>query len=411
MKRTFSAHLFRIFVGGVFCCIISCKDDDDVPPSNGELKVTIDVSYIDKSNPTRKVWFMVSSINGKIIGLEEADNGSQVSFRYPNSVTDDNVYLSEISARTDNAKPYCYITTYLVPRISEFTFARPVAKEIIGTSKITITNFTPFISDYFLSRGGTRTTTSFTNNVSKLEMGHYKNPDDVFIYAIPSGETVPRYKWLNGVEINKEYTTDFTTFESMALSSAVAVPNNDLFSYTILGYTGAVDEQPMTVNFGIYTDKSTSFQPYLPASGFQDFATIAQYRVANETYEIRKRGPIPGNFTKPALGAVVTQNDISNFSIDTSGEYDYALIQFANEDMSFAWTVFHPSAGTINGKFPMLPATITKTFSVADITNLDLSEVRIADADELSGYNDFTQKAVGNYYFITGDYTMLTKRE
>jgi hypothetical protein len=79
--------------------------------------------------------------------------------------------------------------------------------------------------------------------------------------------------------------------------------------------------------------------------------------------------------------------------------------------MSFAWTVFHPAAGTINGKFPTLPVTITKTFSVADISSLDLSEVRIADAEEITSYNDFTQKAVGNYYSITGDYTMMTKRE
>lgn len=417
MKGIYSRHLIRlltssVFIAGLFCCITSCdKDDDGEAPTNGELKINIDADYLYMANPSRRTWFMISDVNGKIISLKEATNGAQISFKYPNSVKDTHVYLSEITARMESSKQNCYVSTYLVPRINEFTFSRLAAKQTIGTSKITITNFTPYISDYFLSSGGTRSTSGGENNTWYLEMGHYKNPDDVFIYAIPSGQTVPRYKWITGVEINKDYTTDFTTFENMTLGAAVTVPTNDAFSYIVQGYTGATDASPITVNFGIYTDQRTTFRPYLPASGFSEYSTIVQHRVRNSTYETRRFGAIPTTFSKPLLDAVAVEKRMDNYSINTLGDFDYALVQFSNSDMSFVWTVFHPKQATITGKFPTLPSTVTKAFSIADIATLSLSEIRLTEADEISGYDDFIKKSVGAYYITTKGYVSMTRQE
>jgi len=367
----------------------SCKEN--VAPPNAMI-INVKAGFVDTvTDPSLKVWFTVSDLNGNLIGSQRATSDQQqLTFTYDDSIRDENVYLSRITLSASTANIVCSGISFEVPRRSQFTFAPADPISIVGVSDVTITNLSVKPYSYlFTLDAGNNGLSTFAGSSLSLEMGHIKSPDNLFIAILPTQQSTPYFKWIKNIEVQKQYQVDFNTFKAMH-SHQVTLPQNDGAGYTLSGSTTGSDIHP--ISYALVGGDHSIATVFSPDTLFSQYILNLKFYKGDNQFEVNtSTRAVPLSVDEPTLGLSIVKNSPADFSMTTQGTYDYAITYFGNAESNFGWVVYKPANATINGVVPQVPPDIAKLFPSANRNDLILIKAKVFDDGSINGYSDFVK--------------------
>lgn len=256
-----------------------------------------------------------------------------------------------------------------------------------------------------------------TTNPSSKSLTNYltKEPDDLFIYYLPSDGSAPRYKYINGVSYSSSYTYTMADLTAMTSYSDITLPSNNYFNYYLAGYNIDYYTDYIRLNGHAYSSGyNGTFRLYYPQSIRSNLYFYASYNNGNQQSVYMKYGSLPTTYFTDFPN--ITINNLSDFSNAVSGisNYaDYELMEhigyYGSQPYYIYWYYYNKPQGSVSAPIPDIPDEITEKTGDINISSLTLVNVAYIDivnsqVTSYENYIDLSVKQSKRFYDIISEH-------
>jgi hypothetical protein len=350
---------------------------------NSTLIVDVSYNYI----PSGKEYWMVLSDKSTTLVTQKLENGQ--TYTFSNNIPDTaDFHLFKWDQATN--KLYVESYTRIVP--DEFYLNNPLSSTNFGQVNVTVSDLSNFLGWGIAASWWWNSTTTATTKTLNTYLS--KNPDNMFIYYIPSTGSAPMYKAVNNVTPLSNYTYTKADFSPMISSADVVLPANTLFTYTLAGFnTDYYTEFKKYHGYTYTSGLQGTFKLYYPEGIHTNYYLYTFYNTANQQSFYNKIGQMPTTFftTFPTI----TIDNSSLFKTTISGTSSYSNFEvmdlcgvYSNAGLYIQWDYYKKPKSTNYVQIPEFPAEVK-----VKINNLTTNDLSFSDV----GYFDILNSEVNSY--------------
>jgi hypothetical protein len=356
-------------------------------------------------------WIFLSDKDGKNLGAQPLIEGTEAVFYAPGDFQDETFSVTEFLHRGSGSKERIFrMNTDMKPSVVVYnTIEWGTSPPAIGRIHYRVTGIP---SGFMLMTSGRNMNESqawiTSEGIGENSADITANEADLFITIFDNAGNT-KYKWLEGVHADDEFTLTFDEFEDFEVSYYPVTENGTFFHLQM----GSLEHLKTDYVLGFFDEKGNSGVPIVrgPEGMFDNYFSILSIREGNIGYEYSgySAEPVTINPLPVAIASFDFNDNQLNLSIN--GGADFMRIQATHAGNvgsvyirdEFAITTRPESQVSVPR--PTIPREILeKYFNEQPMTALSFTDVYFTDDARLSSYEDYLS---GNY---SGDqYNSTTK--
>ena len=317
---------------------------------------------------------IVANASGEVVESVMLENDQTLTVERPDGLKDDNIQVALLLKPDFGQDDFIFIQEYhdVIPGELTFTgYQNNSERESLGTATIAFT-----IPEGHYGHLATENVSEISSRSWWNNDGTHQEENTLSIVAQPAntfirvtdeqGNGVPRYSWLNNIQVGDTYSLEEKDFTKMTLWQDIALPPNE-YSYLSIHGTSATGTQ-YNVQDKTIRGGAATIAAYIPGETLADYQYGLRIDNGQMSYYLRAQGKPQRNYQMPQVelqNVVITDESFSartdyqaNYS-GTSWEY-YYYDDNKSPSKNIGWDVFgNKKDEEILNKRIALPAEIT----------------------------------------------------
>lgn len=379
---------FQVAVLFALCCIVAgCENvwETELENNKRELKIVTSNDYVAAGT---ECWVSVS-VGATIILTQKIENSKTYTFPNPPARADFHVFTWSATSKILNVSTFVGLTPDAFNLDNKTNLLSS-----IGSSSVTIPDASNFMRWGLSSPVGWTSTTNA--NTKTLSIPVYSNPEQLFVYLLPSDGSAPRFKYLQNAPLSGNSSFTMASLDVMTSYYDVTLPSNSFFSYYLSGYNTSIYTDFLQFNSNSFAQGLTgSFRLYYPTGIRSNFQTNFQITTGDYVYVYRKLGGLPSNPFQALPNITISSGSQLRGATTTASNYSSMerLIFFSDyvqptTNVRVRWNYTKRPEATNTLIIPDFPADIQNKIGTVSVGNLPLTYV---------SYSDYTAGTATNY--------------
>jgi hypothetical protein len=351
---------------------------------NNVLTIKVSSDFI----PSGKEYWAVLSNKSTTLITQKLQNGQTYTFtdNIP-SRADFHLYKWDATAVSLLIQSFTNVVTDNINLLTPYVTAPSV-----GQSTVTITDLANFSAwgvsgSWYWNATSTSTTKTLSTSLSK-------NPDNLFIYCLPSSGNAPLYINITGAIPGSTYTYTMSNLTAMTDYKSITLPANSYFTYSLGGLNTDYYTDYKRYHGNTYSSGYTgTFKLYYPVGIYTNYYFNGTYSNASQQSSYLKVGALPTTFfnTFPTITLTnATQFKTTTVAINSYADYEVGVLigTYESSPLYIQWDYYFQPMLSNTVEIPELPGEIR-----TKIGNLSSSALSFAN----SGFIDISNSLVTGY--------------
>jgi hypothetical protein len=348
------------------------------------LTIKVASDYI----PSGKEYWAVLSNNTTTLITQKLQNGQTYTFS-DNIPAKADFHLFKWDATNFSLTVQSY--TSIVP--DNFNLLNTnAAKPNVGQATVTISDLANTSGWGVAGSWYWNSTTSGTTKT--LSTSLLKNPDEVFIYCLPSSGAAPLYKNITNVTPASTYTYTMSNLTAMPSYTSISLPVNNYFYYDLAGFnTDYYTEYKRYHSYTYSSGYTGTFKLYYPTGINTNYFLYATYATANQQSIYFKKGPLPTTFFNTFPTITITNSSqfkTTTTAVNNFADFEAAVVigTYSSSPLYIQWDYYTQPLASNTVQIPEFPVEVK-----AKINNLSNSALTFAN----SAFIDISNGQVTSY--------------
>lgn len=375
--------------------IFSACETPDSPKEIDLLKIDVPNNYFGSQyNDMTRAQVFLTNEQGNLVANDELSNNLTTVLKSDFDIQSSQLAFTYLLKLEHNNGTSYKAFTFNNVDLLDLKFTEPSAQNVISEKayiKIINTNGKVNTLPFDFYRFFDETIIYMDSTVFQVDLERI--PQDLYFKVQHEEEEFQRYIMLNNVEPNSTTTIQFNDLPQLTNSKTFTFPDSEFVRTSIYGAgeNNPDDFYAKLVDFYSY-DGVTSQEVAFPDNLFNKFNVYRTLRKNGVSYHKSAiETSFDLNFSLPDMSFEIMENNIDNYRVNTTGNFDFFSTAFTyyTENVDFTWYFYSEGNNEINFQFPDLEKEFKNEIPELSFDLLTNTGAGIYKFEGLNSYKEF----------------------